>query len=124
LNRNDFISFVTAAYAAPEVIKGNPYDPMKSDVWSLGVILFIMLYGVMPFDDSRVSKLIQQQRDKKFYIIPIAKNKLSADCIEAYETCLNPIPEERPESFQLFSLKWLKKLVAKYSHMNETVNSF
>ncbi|KAJ3220022.1 hypothetical protein HDU67_007755 [Dinochytrium kinnereticum] len=36
-------------YAAPEVILAQPYDPRRTDVWSLGVILFAMITGELPF---------------------------------------------------------------------------
>ncbi len=38
-------------YASPEMVAGNRYDPIKSDIWSTGVILFALLCGFLPFDD-------------------------------------------------------------------------
>ncbi|NWR80050.1 TSSK1 kinase, partial [Centropus unirufus] len=52
----------SAAYAAPEVLQGMPCDPRISDIWSLGVILYIMVFALMPFDDSDVRKMIRVQR--------------------------------------------------------------
>ncbi|NXV45515.1 TSSK1 kinase, partial [Uria aalge] len=52
----------SAAYAAPEVLQGIPCDPRISDIWSLGVILYTMVYALMPFDDSNVRNMISMQK--------------------------------------------------------------
>ncbi|NXP77286.1 TSSK1 kinase, partial [Ramphastos sulfuratus] len=52
----------STAYGAPEVLEGIPYDPRAADIWSLGVILYTMVYALMPFDDSNVKKMISLQK--------------------------------------------------------------
>lgn len=44
-------------YMAPEVLKGSVYDN-RADIWSLGVILYEMIYGFCPYEESSISKLI------------------------------------------------------------------
>uniref|UniRef100_A0A224XK49 Putative catalytic domain of testis-specific serine/threonine kinase n=1 Tax=Panstrongylus lignarius TaxID=156445 RepID=A0A224XK49_9HEMI len=56
----------SAAYAAPEILQGVKYNPKMYDIWSLGVILFIMISAAMPFDDGNISRLIKAQMNKKF----------------------------------------------------------
>lgn len=58
----------SVSYAAPEIIRGSAYDPRLSDLWSIGIILYIMLNKGMPFDDSSLKKLYEAQitRDWKF----------------------------------------------------------
>jgi len=51
----------SAAYVAPEVLRGSPYNPMLSDSWSLGVVLFISVTGLMPFDDSDLPRMLNVQ---------------------------------------------------------------
>ncbi|KAL0248056.1 hypothetical protein GEMRC1_003295 [Eukaryota sp. GEM-RC1] len=46
-------------YACPEIIEGVPYDGSKTDVWSLGVCLYALSFGVLPFDNKNVGQLLQ-----------------------------------------------------------------
>nr|XP_058957175.1 testis-specific serine/threonine-protein kinase 4-like [Pocillopora verrucosa] len=48
------------AYAPPEILKGIAYDATLADVWSMGVILYTMVCGRLPFDDSNLRSLLQQ----------------------------------------------------------------
>ena len=52
------------AYVAPEIIKGKPYDPRITDLWSCAVVLYIMSFSSMPFDDSNLTDLLLQQSGK------------------------------------------------------------
>ncbi len=47
------------AYAAPEMISGREYVGPEVDLWSMGVILFALLCGYLPFDHANIGKLYQ-----------------------------------------------------------------
>jgi len=47
-------------YAAPEMIAGKKYDGRKSDMWSLGVVLFTLVCGYLPFEDDDTPTLYRK----------------------------------------------------------------
>lgn len=55
-------------YAAPEMIAGHAYEGLKVDIWSCGVILFAMLCGYLPFDDTDTQILYKKIMEGDFSI--------------------------------------------------------
>ncbi|EAT43570.1 AAEL005010-PA [Aedes aegypti] len=97
----------SAAYAAPEVILGKPYNPMRADVWSLGIILFVMLNAAMPFDDRNLKKLVEDHWSRNFGFDQTVDKQLSVAAKRTVFELLNPDPAERVELEQLKGLGWI-----------------
>ena len=51
----------TLPYAAPEVVMGMEHNAMKADVWSMGVMLYVMLFGAFPFASEDASVMVESQ---------------------------------------------------------------
>ena len=47
-------------YSAPEVLRGNRYKPQPVDLWGLGIILYCMVCGELPFEDEREDILVRK----------------------------------------------------------------
>ncbi|XP_068154057.1 testis-specific serine/threonine-protein kinase 1 [Drosophila tropicalis] len=97
----------SAAYAAPEVVCGQPYDPKLADAWSLGVILFIMLNAKMPYDDSNLSKLLEDQRNKKFAFRRKLHDVISPQAKATVAVLLEPESTARWTLREIVSCAWL-----------------
>ncbi|KAM6544120.1 hypothetical protein CsatB_008567 [Cannabis sativa] len=50
----------TPAYVAPEVLRKKGYDGPKADIWSCGVVLFVLLAGFLPFQDENIMKMYRK----------------------------------------------------------------
>lgn len=54
-------------YASPEIVKGTPYHGPEVDCWSLGVLLYTLVYGAMPFDGSNFKRLVKQISSSDYF---------------------------------------------------------
>lgn len=97
------------AYAAPEILLNQPYNPKVADVWSLGVLLFIMLFAVMPFDDTSYQQLIVAQQSRSYCVVPNTEMRLSRACKCVFRALLEPELNSRANLNDVLRSKWLKK---------------
>ncbi|CAN8257479.1 unnamed protein product [Cochlearia groenlandica] len=95
----------TPAYVAPEVISRKGYDGFKADVWSCGVILFVLLAGYLPFRDSNLMELYKKigKAECKFpnWFGPGAKRLL--------KRILDPNPNTRISTEKIMQSSWFRK---------------
>ena len=68
-------------YASPEMIKGKKYNGFKIDIWSSGIILYVMLCGYLPFEDDDYNILFKKILECKLFF-PKYISKNSKDLME------------------------------------------
>ncbi|XP_046340332.2 NUAK family SNF1-like kinase 1 [Haliotis rufescens] len=54
-------------YASPEIVNGQPYHGPEVDMWSLGVVLYTLVYGAMPFENANLKVLRKQISSGEYY---------------------------------------------------------
>jgi tetratricopeptide (TPR) repeat protein len=87
----------TAAYMSPEQTRGSGVDH-RSDIWSLGVLLYEMLSGVRPFGAENGEAIVYQIRNDPPESLAIRCPSLSSDAARIIERCLEKDPAMRPQS--------------------------
>ena len=63
-------------YVAPEVLKDSGYDGRFSDIWSCGVVLFVMVAGYLPFDEPSLSTLFRRIQSANYTCPPFFSDEL------------------------------------------------
>lgn len=119
----------TLTYMAPEVLvnRNGKYDGKVADIWSCGVILYILLYGKYPFDvqagaSMPKAKEVLQMLDKmvnRKYVLH-EKVKVSKECLDLLHKLLAPEPQERITIEQIVKHPWfVTNLPADAQSMNQ-----
>ncbi|CAN6349639.1 unnamed protein product [Urochloa humidicola] len=92
-------------YIAPEVLQNRGYDGSLSDIWSCGVILYIMLIGYLPFDDRNIVVLYQ----KIFKGDTQISKCLSHGAQDLLQRILEPNPKKRITMAEIKAHAWFQK---------------
>ncbi|KAF7302482.1 Non-specific serine/threonine protein kinase [Mycena chlorophos] len=97
-------------YAAPEVIKGIQYSGPEIDVWSSGIILFVLLTGRLPFEDENIATLFRKIEEVKYempsYLSPGAQNLI--------QSMLTADPTKRLTIPQIMEHPWVRVNLPRY----------
>lgn len=94
----------TPNYVAPEVLSDQGYDGKKADVWSCGVILYVLLAGFLPFDESTIVALFAKIQNADFTY----PSWFSSDVRSLLDHMLVADPKNRINITNIKSHSWYK----------------
>ncbi|KAK5883890.1 hypothetical protein CesoFtcFv8_020167 [Champsocephalus esox] len=92
------------AYSAPEILLGDEYDAPAVDIWSLGVILFMLVCGQPPFQETNDSETLTMIMDCKYTVPP----HISHACKDLIARMLQREPTKRATLEEIGAHEWLQ----------------
>lgn len=95
----------TPAYVAPEVIIRKGYDGSKADIWSCGVILYVLLAGYLPFHDSNLMEMYKKIGKGEFKF----PNWFPLEVRRLLSKILDPNPGTRISLSKIMENSWFRK---------------
>jgi len=95
----------TPAYVAPEIITMKGYDGVKADIWSCGIILFVLRAGYLPFQDSNLMALYKKIYKGEFKCPPWFSSELRGLVLRL----LDHNPRTRITVPQLMEVPWFQR---------------
>ncbi|KAL0282407.1 UNVERIFIED_CONTAM: CBL-interacting serine/threonine-protein kinase [Sesamum angustifolium] len=108
----------TPNYVAPEVLTDKGYDGTSSDVWSCGVILFVLMAGYLPFDEPSLMALYRRIQ-KADFLFP---SWFSSSAKKLIKHILDPNPLTRMTIPEILESDWFKKFTSPYFEREEEVS--
>lgn len=89
-------------FAAPELLRGIVYTGPEIDVWSLGIILYVLVCGKVPFDDKSMSALHEKIKSGLF-VLP---DHLSIQCRNLLKSMIEVDPKRRARIDEILRHSW------------------
>ena len=101
--------FGTIGYAAPEVLKGIPYNK-TSDIWSIGILIYLLIIGCLPFDDANeVNKIRDMTINEEIPFPAVICKKKTQESIYLLENILRKDQTKRLSLEEILKSKWMQK---------------
>ncbi|KAK3189693.1 hypothetical protein Dsin_029254 [Dipteronia sinensis] len=107
----------TPAYVAPEVIGKKGYDGAKADLWSCGVILYVLLAGFLPFQDDNIVAMYRKIYRGDFKCPPW----FTSEARRLVTKLLDPNPSTRINIAKIMDSSWFKKSIPKTVKSNKEI---
>lgn len=98
-------------YVSPEIIKGSPYEPKIADMWSFGVLIFMMLNKSHPFDSTHLHSLYQNQMKRNWKYTNRKSDSISEGCRELINNLMEPNTKKRWTIENVMNCDWLKLML-------------
>ncbi|KRZ67397.1 Maternal embryonic leucine zipper kinase [Trichinella papuae] len=101
------------AYAAPEIISGKAYYGNETDVWSMGVLLYTLLCGCLPFDDDNITAMYRKiQANILILLFPYSgqykePTDVSSNAVNLLRCMLQKDPAKRIKAKELLTHPWV-----------------
>ncbi|XP_027330889.1 CBL-interacting serine/threonine-protein kinase 6-like [Abrus precatorius] len=105
----------TPAYVSPEVIAKKGYDGAKADIWSCGVILYVLLAGFLPFQDDNLVAMYKKIYRGDFKCPPW----FSLEARRLVTKLLDPNPNTRISISKVMECSWFKKSMVRAKEEEE-----
>ena len=96
----------TPAYIAPEILAEIPYIGTLADIWSVGILLYAMVYGDFPFKGKDINELEDAILSGKF----ILENTVSLEAKKLIARILRQEPDFRPTIEEILEDTWMKNI--------------
>lgn len=109
----------TTVYMAPELLTGQKYSGFVIDIWSMGVILYTMLNGMLPFDDDDEMKI----QHKVINTEPMFYDHVPIDVNQLISKMLLKDPNQRPSLNEILNSSYLIDVYNKYLEKGTKRNS-
>ena len=107
----------TPYYCSPQIQEREPYDGTKADIYSLGILLFVLALGKFPYNDekefkkfNKFTKSNQQKELKKYINDKIKKIKISETFQNLFLEMVKYNEESRPTIKNILKNKWFKEV--------------
>ena len=96
----------TPYYIAPEVIDGDYNE--KCDIWSIGVIMFILLSGSPPFNGNDDDEILKMVKKGEYYLEGRTWNYISKNAKDLLKKMLTYDPKKRISAAEAYQHEWFK----------------